>query len=76
MWLHEALLGKQNTVEFLRGATYEEWGCPNCASVNVGYGGPAATKCGGCGRARPEPKTLGVVTKVDHERKTITVTGI
>lgn len=53
----------------------EQWQCP-CGRAPIFYGRPTEVKrCTTCGRPKPAPRSLGVVTAVDRVRKTVTVSG-
>lgn len=57
--------------------SWREWECA-CGAVAGGVdNGPDELTCWNCDAPPPDPKIIGAlaVTKVDHERKTITVSG-
>lgn len=78
MWLHEALMGGQpdGPVEFDPDMAYRAWRCETCGVINedIGCAAHSPERCRQCGRA-PERGRPMRVTTVDHERKTITVSG-
>lgn len=77
MWLHEALLAPVVT-EFLPEATVDAWRCRHCGHGNVTIDRPASVerRCDSCGRIGVPPQGRLTVTKVDHEKKTITISGV
>lgn len=57
--------------------SYREWECGRCGRRTSAVLGTAdEVTCGHCGAAPPAPRTLGVVTAVDHERTAITVNDL